>query len=174
MGAVVACAAVGLAACGSDERARKAAAPVKDAQSLPANANRLLDGGPPAFRAQLAALGGTPVVVNQWASWCGPCRFEFPFLRRLALRYRGRVAFLGVNAQDSRQAARRFLRAYPTPFPHFFDPSTAISREFEAGFAWPTTAFYDAEGRLARTHAGSYASQAALERDIRVYALRGG
>ena len=164
-----------LARSGGPEAPRQPLPPpaVRRPEGLPAQANRLLGGGPPAFRAQLAALRGTPVVVNQWASWCGPCRFEFPFFQRLAARYRGRVAFLGVNAQDSRGAARRFLREYPTPYPHFFDPSTAISREFRGGFAWPTTAFYDARGKLTRSHAGGYASQARLDRDIRAFALHG-
>jgi hypothetical protein len=97
---------------------------------------------------------------------------EFPFFARLAARYRGRVAFLGVDSQDSEAAARRFLRRHPTPFPHFFDPTTSVARIFEGGFAWPTTAFYDARGRLRRTHAGAYYSQAALDRDIRRHALR--
>ena len=134
---------------------------------------RLLGGGPAAFRRQLAALRGKPVVVNQWASWCGPCRYEFPFFQRLSAIYRGRVAFLGVDAQDSREAAAAFLRELPTPYPHFFDPTLAISREFKGGFAWPTTAFYDARGRLTRTHPGVYASQARLAADIRTYALHG-
>lgn len=40
-----------------------------------------------AFKARLEALRGHPVVVNQWASWCGPCRYEFPFFQKLAGRY---------------------------------------------------------------------------------------
>jgi cytochrome c biogenesis protein CcmG, thiol:disulfide interchange protein DsbE len=138
----------------------------------PPDAGKLLAGGLPAFRARLAALRGRPVVVNQWASWCGPCRFEFPFSIRLARRYRGRVAFLGVDSQDSRRGGERFLRDFRTPFPHYFDPSTAIARSFEGAFAWPTTAFYDARGRRTHSHPGAYPSQAALERHIRRYALR--
>jgi cytochrome c biogenesis protein CcmG, thiol:disulfide interchange protein DsbE len=161
-----------LAGCGGDQRSGSTAPP-RPARALAGQAGRLLAGGPPAFRAQLRALSGTPVVVNQWASWCGPCRYEFPFFARLAQRYAGRVAFLGVDAQDSRGAALRFLRRYPTPYPHYFDPSTAIAREFKGGFAWPTTAFYDAGGRLTETHAGGYASQVRLERDIRRFATRG-
>jgi thiol-disulfide isomerase/thioredoxin len=125
----------------------------------------------PAFQAQLAKLKGTPVVVNQWASWCGPCRFEFPFFQRLARKYQGRVAFLGVNSQDGREAALQFLRELPVPYPNFFDPDVKIAREFRGGIAWPTTAFYDARGKVVKTHAGAYASQAKLDEDIRRYAL---
>jgi cytochrome c biogenesis protein CcmG, thiol:disulfide interchange protein DsbE len=172
---VLAC--MSLCACGANGGPRQTSHPTtgpQPASLLFRQAGMLLTGGPPAFRAQLSALRGTPVVVNQWASWCGPCRFEFPFFARLAQRYRGRVAFLGVDAQDSQAAAMRFLHLYRTPYPHFFDPSTSIARQFRAGFAWPTTAFYDAAGKLSYTHAGGYSSQSALDRDIRRYALRPG
>ena len=133
----------------------------------------LLGGGPAAFRGRLRELRGYPVVVNQWASWCGPCRFEFPFFQRLAGRYGNRVAFLGVDSNDARSDAVSFLDRFPTPYPHYFDPGAEVARVFRGGRAWPTTAFYDASGRLTRTHAGGYPSQARLERDIRRYALRG-
>ena len=158
--------------CGGAERSGSAA-PARPARGLAGQAGRLLDGGPPAFTAQLRALRGTPVVVNQWASWCGPCHYEFPFFASLARGYAGRVAFLGVDSQDSRGAALDFLRRYRTPYPHFFDPSTAIAREFKGGFAWPTTAFYDSGGRLTEVHAGGYASAARLEGDIRRFAVHG-
>ncbi|MGI9098452.1 MAG: TlpA family protein disulfide reductase [Solirubrobacteraceae bacterium] len=166
-----------LAACGSDEAAtvQPGSAPTgRDAlPSLRREANELLGGGAQAFGARLAGLRGHPVVVNQWASWCGPCRFEFPFFAALADRYRGRAAFLGVDAQDARPAALRFLREKPLPYPSFFDPSTAVARLFPGGLAWPTTAFYDARGKVVYTHAGAYASQAKLEEEIRRYALGG-
>jgi cytochrome c biogenesis protein CcmG, thiol:disulfide interchange protein DsbE len=135
-------------------------------------ANALLDGGPRAFRARLRALRGTPVVVNQWASWCGPCRFEFPFFQRLAERYAGRVAFLGVDSQDSRSNARAFLERFPVPYPHFYDKDASVARVFRGGRAWPTTAFYDRDGDLVFTHLGAYATEAKLDEDIRRYALR--
>jgi cytochrome c biogenesis protein CcmG, thiol:disulfide interchange protein DsbE len=136
-------------------------------------ASQLLDGGPEAFKARLAELRGTPVVVNQWASWCGPCRYEFPFLARQATALEGRVAFLGVNTQDSRKAARRFLQEVPVPFPHFFDPEGDVARVFRGGRAFPTTAFYAASGKLVFTHMGAYPDERALEADIRRYALGG-
>lgn len=135
--------------------------------------NEMLDGGPKAFRARLASLRGSPVVVNQWASWCGPCRFEFPFFARLARKYGGQVAFLGVDSQDNRDDARKFLRELPVPYPHYYDRDASIARVFGGGQAWPTTAFYDAAGDLTRTHPGAYATQGKLEADIREFALRG-
>lgn len=137
------------------------------------DANRLIGGGLDEFRRRLRAARGQPMVVNQWASWCGPCRFEFPFLQRQALRLRGRVRFLGVNSNDSSSDARKFLAQYPTPFPHIEDPKSVIARSFGGGRAWPTTAFYDAKGRVAFVHQGAYASEARLAQDIRRYALRG-
>jgi cytochrome c biogenesis protein CcmG/thiol:disulfide interchange protein DsbE len=168
-----------LAACGSDAE-RPAPAPGGGGASsgdplarLKAEANQLLDGGPDAFKARLAELRGHPVVVNQWASWCGPCRYEFPFFQRQAEEYEGRVAFLGVDSKDGRGAAAAFLEEFPVPFPHFYDKDTRIARLFGGARAWPTTAFYDASGRLAYTHIGGYASEAKLEEDIRKYALDG-
>lgn len=163
--------AAGTAGCGSDSS--EPAAPAQGAASLDAQAGRLLGGGTAAFNAQLARLKGTPVVVNQWASWCGPCRFEFPFFRTAAEKYQGRVAFLGVNSQDSSDAARAFLKRNPVPYPSFEDQSTAIARTFKGGRAWPTTAFYDASGRLVNVHPGGYATAAKLDEDIRAYAKPG-
>jgi thiol-disulfide isomerase/thioredoxin len=140
---------------------------------LRSEANMLLDGGPAAFEARLADLRGAPIVVNQWASWCGPCRFEFPFFQHLASRFDGRVAFLGVNSQDNRGDAEAFLKQLPVPYPHFYDEDTSIARLFRGGRAWPTTAFYDAKGKLTHTHVGAYATEGKLDQDIRTYALHG-
>src|SRR3981081_3351775 len=91
-------AVIGTAACGSEP---KAGATATSLAALDAQANRLLGGGTAAFRKQVAALRGHPIVVNQWASWCGPCRFEFPFFQRLAAPNRGRPAVLGGPRQDT-------------------------------------------------------------------------
>src|SRR5207248_7268204 len=69
--------------------------------SLHSQANRLLNGGPGAFKARLAALKGHPVVVNKWASWCGPCRAEFPMFQKLGVQLGRNVGFIGVNTQDN-------------------------------------------------------------------------
>ena len=79
--------------------------------------NVLQGGGRRAFDAQLRALRGYPVVVNMWASWCGPCRIELPHFQREALRRGARVAFLGVNVADNAQEARELAERYPMPYP---------------------------------------------------------
>lgn len=147
-------------------------ASLADLRRADPDANRLLAGGKDEFRRRLADARGMPVVANQWASWCGPCRAEFPLLQRLATRYRGEVAFIGVNTRDSADAARDFLARYPTPYAHIEDPGADVARLFRGGRAWPTTAFYDAAGRLTFTHQGTYATEAQLDDDIRRYAVK--
>ena len=167
-----------LAGCGGAPReqsaaARQVALPRADSalSDVRAQANQLLAGGPDRFDAWIKALEGQPIVVNQWASWCGHCRFEFPFFERQARELGDRVAFLGVNSKDSESAAASFLERHPVPFPHFSDPDAEMARRFRGGRSWPTTAFYRASGELAFTHQGSYATEQDLAADIRRYAL---
>ncbi len=132
--------------------------------------NELLPGGPDAFKERLAELKGSPVVVNKWASWCGPCREEFPYFQRQARERGGKVAFLGVNSGDNDGAAKKFLDQYPVPFPSYLDGDVTVAKEFEGALAWPTTAFYDSKGKLANVHQGVYEDEAALAADIERYA----
>jgi thiol-disulfide isomerase/thioredoxin len=133
--------------------------------------NELLPGGLAAYEKRLEELRGHPVVVNKWASWCGPCRAEFPFFQSLAARHGKRVAFLGVDADDSDDAARTFLRELPLPYPSYSDPDLEISDEIGAEAEFPATAFYDAGGELVYLHRGGYQDQADLAADIDRYAL---
>jgi cytochrome c biogenesis protein CcmG, thiol:disulfide interchange protein DsbE len=138
---------------------------------LHSQANRLLDGGTDAFEARLDALGGYPVVVNKWASWCGPCRAEFPFFQQLSARYGKRVAFLGVDSDDSEEAAKTFLSEYPVPYPSYSDPEQEIAAVIKATLGFPSTAFYDRSGELVYLKQGGYASEDDLRADIERYAL---
>jgi cytochrome c biogenesis protein CcmG, thiol:disulfide interchange protein DsbE len=133
-------------------------------------ANELLPGGLDAYEDRLAALRGYPVVVNVWASWCGPCRFEFPHLQRGAARYGKRIAFLGVDSQDSDDHATDFLREEPVPYPSYKDPDEEIANEL-GGLGLPVTAFYDREGELVFLQQKPYAEDGQLEADIERYAL---
>ena len=82
-----------------------------------------------AYEKRIAALRGYPVVVNVWASWCGPCRFEFPTLQKLSAKYGKRVAFLGVNSEDSDDAAKTFLAEAPGPLPQLHRPGQGHQRQ---------------------------------------------
>jgi cytochrome c biogenesis protein CcmG, thiol:disulfide interchange protein DsbE len=130
---------------------------------------QLLGGGRPAFRRRLAKLEGYPVVVNKWASWCAPCRTEFPIFQSESVAKGKRVAFLGLNAGDSRDPARRFLRASPLPFPSYVDPDEKIAKSIQAPANYPITVFFDARGREVYTHQGGYRKQADLAADLKRY-----
>jgi thiol-disulfide isomerase/thioredoxin len=132
-------------------------------------ANQLLGGGRQAFQRRLARLEGHPVVVNKWASWCIPCRAEFPLLENVAARRGTTVAFLGVNSNDQRPAALGFLRRRPLPYPSYEDPHESIARSIEAPANSPITVFVDRRGHIAFIHPGSFRSEAELAGDIDRY-----
>jgi thiol-disulfide isomerase/thioredoxin len=140
--------------------------------SLHARSAQLIDGHRPAFRRELAKLEGYPVVVNKWASWCAPCRTEFPIFQSLAVSKGKRVAFLGVNAGDSRDPARRFLAAMPLPFPSYVDPKEEIAKSIQAPANYPITVFFDERGKQVYIHQGGYRREADLAADIRRYLKR--
>ena len=150
-----------------------AGAPPKLA-ALHAQANELLSGGVEAYERRIAALRGYPIVANVWASWCGPCRFEYPFFQRAAADYGKRVAFLGIDKQDDDDAARTFLREEPVPYPSYKDPDAAISDSIGATLGMPDTAFYDSDGELVYLKQGPYDDFAELRAEIERYALAGG
>jgi cytochrome c biogenesis protein CcmG/thiol:disulfide interchange protein DsbE len=134
--------------------------------------NELLPGGGEAFEKRIAELRGHPIVVNVWASWCVPCREEFPVLQKLSARYGKEVAFLGINSEDSSDAAATFLREEPVPYPSYTDPDKDILESL-GGRGLPDTAFYDSSGELIFFKQGPYRDDAELEADVRRYALEG-
>jgi cytochrome c biogenesis protein CcmG, thiol:disulfide interchange protein DsbE len=140
--------------------------------ALHRQANDLLPGGVDAYEKRIAALRGYPIVVNVWGSWCGPCRFEFPTLQRLSAHYGRRVAFIGVDSQDSEDAAATFLRDTPVPYPSYSDPDEEIANELET-IGLPATVFYDRDGELVFLDHKPYFEDAELRADIERYALGG-
>jgi len=150
------------------ERGKKPAAP---AFALPVLWDRW-ENWPPALRPRLddghvtlAELRDFPVVVNFWASWCIPCREEASAFRAVATRYSGRVAFLGMDIQDLKSAARGFLRRYKVNYVSVRDGSGSTYGAYGLTGV-PETYFIDREGR-AVGHAVGAISRRDLERSVR-------
>ncbi len=140
-----------------------------DLAALRRRVNELVGGGIKAFDAQLRALKGHPVVVNMWASWCGPCRYELPFFQSQAVERGDEVAFVGVNVGDNRNDAELFAEEFPMPYPSYEDPRQAVRDRYGAR-GLPATAFYDARGELQFLHQGLFATEDQLSAAIERYA----
>jgi cytochrome c biogenesis protein CcmG, thiol:disulfide interchange protein DsbE len=169
-----------LAGCGSHARSAAPSpghvhASLKDSPptlaKIHAQANQLLGGGAKAFKARLRALRGHPVVVNMWASWCGPCQSEFPTYQRASVAFGRKVAFLGLDGKDHNAAASSFLRQFPVTYPSYVDPSGSIASAIGAYGGYPQTFFFNRHGAEVYDKAGPYLSVRELERDIRRYVL---
>lgn len=134
-----------------------------------AEANLILEEG--TLDAKLAELEGHPVVVNQWASWCEPCRAEFPFFRDSAEFHADDVGFVGIDMQDDRAAAEAFLGELPVPYPSVFDPNASQIASLGGGIVSPTTVYIDESGEIVNVFQGSYATRDELEADIERHLL---
>jgi cytochrome c biogenesis protein CcmG/thiol:disulfide interchange protein DsbE len=120
---------------------------VSPVPGLPATVDELPEIDVAGYDALLGELRGTPVVVNFWASWCGPCQAEAPRFAAAAAEYGDRVQFLGVDILDDRTSAAGFIAEHGLPYPNVFDPGGAIRTDL-GSIGQPVTAFYDADGNL--------------------------
>lgn len=125
-----------------------------------------LGGGRPV---DLAALRGTPTVINIWAQWCGPCREEAPFLAAVSASAQGKVRFLGIDYVDTRpKLAIEFARQAGWHYPQLVDGNGKLRVPLKM-VGPPMTLFVDADGTVAGTHAGPFTSQQQLRHQIREY-----
>lgn len=136
-----------------------------------AQAGRLL-GSQSALVARLRGLRGYPVVINAWASWCAACKAEFPLLASASARYGRRVAFLGVDTDDSAGDAASFLAGHPISYPSYQSTTSQLS-SLAAIWGLPTTIFVDRAGRVVHVQSGQYETQGTLDEDVADYALAG-
>ncbi|MEZ4594117.1 MAG: TlpA disulfide reductase family protein [Chloroflexota bacterium] len=88
---------------------------------------------------------GQPVILNFWASWCGPCRVEMPSLQEASVRYNGRVAFIGINQGEGWPTINEFGAEYNVTYPLVIDPQNRVNRLYEVN-SLPTTVIIDQNG----------------------------
>ena len=130
--------------------------------SLPALAGSSSGGPAPAFTlasragqdVSLAQYKGNVVMINFWASWCGPCRQEMPLLETIYKKY-NKMGFtmLGVNVEPDSNAANDWLKATPVSFPILYDRDSKVSKLYDVG-GMPSTVIIDRSGKLRVLHRG--------------------
>jgi cytochrome c biogenesis protein CcmG/thiol:disulfide interchange protein DsbE len=99
-------------------------------------------------------LGGRPLVLNVWASWCGPCRKEMPGFQQVYLEAKDKVTFLGLDSRDVVDAARRFAAQTGVTYRLAADPQGQAASKLGVA-ALPTTVFIGADGTLRGRHVGA-------------------
>ncbi len=114
---------------------------------------------------QMVSLGdfrGKAVLLNFWATWCGPCRFEMPFLQRV---YEERsdqgLVILAVNIGESQSEVKEFMESFDLSFLTVLDTATEVARQYNIR-GIPTTFFIDKDGVIQDLKIGSFTSEAEL------------
>jgi peroxiredoxin len=117
---------------------------------------------------RLVEQRGQVVLINFWASWCGPCRVEMPHLNRLHDKYKaGGFMVLGVNIDDDPRHGAATAARWGLRFPVLLDASKAVTKTYDLG-AMPSTVLVDRDGRIRHLHRGYREGlEAEYERQIR-------
>lgn len=103
---------------------------------------------------KLSEMAGNVVLINFWASWCGPCREEMPLLNAMHNKYEPLgFTVLGVNVEEQAENARGFLKDFPVDFPILLDDRNQVSKLYNV-VAMPTTVVVDRDGNMRYLHKG--------------------
>ena len=109
-------------------------------------------------KVSLSDYTGKPIVVNFWATWCGPCKMELPAFDELYKKYNGQVEFMMVNLTDGYQetveGVKSFVSENGYEFPIFFDTELSASTAYNL-YSIPRTIFVDKDGNLVNSHTGA-------------------
>lgn len=103
---------------------------------------------------RLSEFRGEVVMINFWASWCGPCRQEMPLLDELYSQYKPLgFTILGVNVEEDSSKAKEVLEDIPVSFPVLFDTDSKVSKLYNV-VAMPSTVLVDRDGNMRYLHRG--------------------
>lgn len=106
---------------------------------------------------------GIPVVLNFWASWCGPCRIETPHFQELSLKFHGQAAVLGINQGESVRTIADFGASFGLTYPLLYDADNRVNEAYNV-FNLPTTIFIDRYGVVREVYLGAISQAVLLER----------
>lgn len=106
----------------------------------------------------LSRMRGKPVLVNLWASWCGPCRKEMPILQAAYHRYGARVQFVGLDTSDSAESAAKFLNETAVTYPQLADSDAVVLKRLRIP-GLPVTVILRADGSVFDRHIGAFEKQ---------------
>jgi cytochrome c biogenesis protein CcmG/thiol:disulfide interchange protein DsbE len=109
----------------------------------------------------LSDFRGQPVVLNFWASWCGPCRVEMPFFEQTQMKYNGKTAVIGVNQGESADIVQEFSIRQNISYPLLVDDDNSVNLDYNIN-SLPTTIFIDPNGVVQEVVVG-IVNQAVLE-----------
>jgi peroxiredoxin len=114
----------------------------------------------------LSELKGQVVMINFWATWCGPCRQEMPLLQQIHAKYEPLgFTMLGVNVEPDSAAAQNWLKGMAVSFPIVFDRKSEVSSSFGVE-AMPSSILIDREGRIRHVHRGYKPGDEAVYADL--------
>lgn len=123
---------------------------------------------------KISDFRGKPLIINVWASWCGPCRAEMGSLDRLARRYGKQFAVIGISTDDHPENARMFLQKSGTAFPMFIDDKPWPLENMLGANRLPLTVLVDADGKVLGKYYGAHEwdSREAVEAIGKVFKLK--
>ena len=111
----------------------------------------------------LSDFRGEPVLINFWASWCGPCRYEMPFIQEVYEEWSARgLVVLAINKGESLSTAKDFIQSGNYSFPVLLDINQYVALEYNVR-GLPTTFFIDKEGMIQAIKVGTFLSKAEIE-----------
>lgn len=103
---------------------------------------------------KLSEHRGEVVLLNFWASWCGPCRKEMPYLEQIQEKYSDYgFTVMGVNVEEDSSKAKKMLKDIPVSFPILYDTTNSVSKAYKVS-AMPTTVIIDRDGNMRYLHKG--------------------